>query len=149
MITNPKFYMQEIAKPDTKPIKDLEVDFSGMKYLSCKGLSSKGKSRVYTEQYADSNGIRVYIPTTLTVDTVDIEFEFVFVGDNRRDVFDTFYEYVKGRRLRYWDNVRNRQVEMYLSDKVEPSEDILLGSTPYIKATFKFTNINGISTKKS
>ena len=146
MITNPKFYMQEIAKPDTKPIKDLEVDFSGMKYLSCKGLSSKGKSRVYTEQYADSNGIRVYIPTTYTV---DIEFEFVFAGDNRRDVFDTFYEYVKNKKLRYWDNVRNRQVEMYLSDKVEPSEDILLGSTPYIKATFKFTNINGISTKKS
>lgn len=142
-----KFYMQEIATPDTKVVKDLEKDFSGLRYLSCKGLSSKGKQRVYTEEYSESNGVRVFIPDNITVDTVELQFEFAFIGANRRDVFDSFCEYVQGKKLRYWDTARSRKVEIYLSDKVEPSEDLLIGSTPYIKASFKFININGLSTK--
>lgn len=142
-----KFYMQEIAVPDTKAIKDLEVDFPGMKYLSCKGLSSMGKQRTYSEVYSEANGERVYIPANTAVDTTDITFEFVFIGDTRRDTFHSFLDYLRSKKIRYWDTARNRKVEMYLSDKVEPSDDILLGSTPYIKATFKFTNINGTTEK--
>lgn len=149
MVEDPHFYMQIISNPDNEPIRDLETFFSGMKYLYCKGLSAKGKIRAYTETYAEKNGVRLYLPPTPTVDTVDIEFAFLFLGDNRRETFDSFYEYVKGKRVRYWDNVRNRQVEMYLSDKVDPSDDYLLGEQPYIQAVFKFTNINGLSTPKS
>lgn len=142
-----KFYMQEIASPDNKVVKDLEKDFSGLKYLSSKGVSSKGTQRVYTEEYSEANGVRVHIPKDTTVEAVDVQFEFAFIGATRRDVFDSFFDYVKGKKIRYWDSARNRKIEMYLSDKVEPSEDILIGSTPYIKATFKFKNINGFSQK--
>lgn len=146
-MANPKFYMQEISLPDNKPIKDLEADFPGLVYMYCKGLSAKGKVRTYTENYADANGARVYIPPIPTVDTTDIELSLLFKGNNRRDVFDSFYEYIKGKKLRFWDTVRNRRVEMYLSDKVDLSEDKLYGGTPYIQVSFKFINMNGLTTK--
>lgn len=143
----PEFYMQIIRDPDTEQVMNLEKDFKGMKYVSCKGLLSRGKQRMYTESWAEKSGVDVYLPIVTTVDSTEITFEFVFVGESRMDTFLSFTDYITGEKIRYWDNVRNMKVEIVLSEKVEPSDDILLGSTPYIKSTFKFTNINGLHIK--
>ena len=126
----------------------LEDYFSGMKYISCEGLSTKGKIKnIYTENFAEVEDLRVYMPETVVRENTDIEFVFGFEKENRRDTFDSFVDWVSGYKIKYWDTARNRELEMVLIDKVEVDEDILIGSSPFITVNFKFKNLKG-STKK-
>lgn len=139
---NCKFYMQQDT--DGAKVYDLEVDFNGMKYLQCKGLEDKGKAKnKYTEDYADSDELRVHEPAVVCREATTITFTFVFVGENRQSVYESFYNYVKKGKFFYHDNVRNKQAYITMIDAVKPSEDIYKGSTPYIKADFKFQNLWG------
>lgn len=127
----------------------LEEYFQGMKYIKCEGLSTKGKPKnIYVEEFAEDSRPLVYIPEEISREMTEVEFEFVFYGDNRREVYDNFCDWITNYYVRYWDTCRNREVDLLLLEAIEPSEDKLYGSTPYIIANFKFKNINGISTKK-
>lgn len=126
----------------------LEDHFQGMKYISCSGLSDKGKIKnIYTESYIDDERLRVYIPDNPLRENTDIEFEFGFEKTNRRDVFDSFVDFISGCAIKYWDTARNRDVEMVLIDKIEVDEDILIGSSPFIVVKFKFKNLLGSTVK--
>lgn len=127
----------------------IEDYFQGMKFVSCTGLSDKGKIKnIYTESYAETSELRVFIPSTITRENTEIEFSFGFQGENRRDVFDNFVEWVSGHKIRYWDTCRNREVDMVLINEISVDEDILLGTSPYIIVPFVFKNINGDTKKK-
>lgn len=143
-----KFYMSRWIDNDWETQVSLEDYFSGMKYVSCEGLSTKGKIKnIYTENFAEVEDLRVYMPETVVRENTDIEFVFGFEKDNRRDTFDRFVDWVSGYKIKYWDTARNRELEMVLIDKVEVDEDILIGSSPFITVNFKFKNLKG-STKK-
>lgn len=143
-----KFYMSRWIDNDWETQVSLEDYFSGMKYVSCEGLSTKGKIKnIYTENYAEVEDLRVYMPETVVRENTDIEFVFGFERENRRDTFDSFVDWVSGHKIKYWDTARNRELEMVLIDKVEVDEDILIGSSPFITVNFKFKNLKG-STKK-
>lgn len=143
-----KFYMSRWIDNAWEAQVSLEDYFSGMKYISCEGLSTKGKIKnIYTENYAEVEDLRVYMPETAVRENTDIEFVFGFEKDNRRDTFDSFVDWVSGYKIKYWDTARNRELEMVLIDKVEVDEDILIGSSPFITVNFKFKNLKG-STKK-
>lgn len=143
-----KFYMSRWIDNAWETQVSLEDYFSGMKYISCEGLSTKGKIKnIYTENYAEVEDLRVYMPETVVRENTDIEFVFGFEKENRRDTFDSFVEWVSGHKIKYWDTARNRELEMVLIDKVEVDEDILIGSSPFITVNFKFKNLKG-STKK-
>lgn len=143
-----KFYMSRWIDNAWEAQVSLEDYFSGMKYISCEGLSTKGKIKnIYTENYAEVEDLRVYIPETAVRENTDIEFVFGFEKDNRRDTFDSFVDWVSGKKIKYWDTARNREVEMILIDKVEVDEDILIGSSPFITVNFKFKNLKGSSKK--
>lgn len=143
-----KFYMSRWIDNEWESQVSLEDYFSGMKYVSCEGLSTKGKIKnIYTENYAEVEDLRVYMPETAVRENTDIEFVFGFEKENRRDVFDSFVDWVSGYKIKYWDTARNRELEMVLIDKVEVDEDILIGSSPFITVNFKFKNLKG-STKK-
>lgn len=147
-----KFYMQEVTLnngeyeeiDDTK--KDLEVNFSGLKYVKCEGLEDVGEARVYTESYADSDRTRVYIPTELTNEPTTVKLTLLFVGDSRRSSFNSFNEYIRNGFHAYWDTARNKKVIFYVKDPIKPSDDIYKGSTPYIQCTYTLTNVYGKST---
>ena len=127
----------------------IEDYFQGMKFVSCTGLIDKGKIKnIYTENYAETSELRVFIPATITRENTEIEFSFGFQGENRRDVFDSFVEWVSGHKIRYWDTCRNREVDMVLINEISVDEDILLGTSPYIIVPFVFKNINGDTKKK-
>lgn len=147
MIDNYKFYMQQYPKNGViQPIKDLEVDFIGLKYSKLMGIDKYGKIKnIYTESYPESSELRVWIPEIITRDNPEIELTLYFVGVNRRSVYHQFVQYISGSKLYYWDNCRNRKVAILLTEPVEPSDDELYGSTPYITASFKFTNLDGQS----
>ena len=143
-----KFYMSRWIDNDWETQVSLEDYFSGMKYISCEGLSTKGKIKnIYTENFAEVEDLRVYMPETVVRENTDIEFVFGFEKENRRDTFDSFVDWVSGYKIKYWDTARNRELEMVLIDKVEVDEDILIGSSPFITVNFKFKNLKG-STKK-
>ena len=147
MIDNYKFYMQQYPKNGViQPIKDLEVDFIGLKYSKLMGIDKYGKIKnIYIESYPESSELRVWIPEIITRDNPEIELTLYFVGVNRRSVYHQFVQYISGSKLYYWDNCRNRKVAILLIEAVEPSDDKLYGSTPYITASFKFTNLDGQS----
>ena len=143
-----KFYMSRWIDNAWETQVSLEDYFSGMKYISCKGLSTKGNIKnIYTENFAEVEDLRVYMPETVVRENTDIEFVFGFEKENRRDTFDSFVDWVSGYKIKYWDTARNRELEMVLIDKVEVDEDILIGSSPFITVNFKFKNLKG-STKK-
>lgn len=131
--------------------KNIENDFSlsdgsQIRYRKCVGLISKGSPKnIYTESYADEETIRISMPSeqNMTRNTTNITFTFIFKGENRNVLFQSFYDYVKNGLLVYCDSARGRAVVMYLNSEVSPSEDIYIGTTPYIEAEFKFNNITG------
>lgn len=126
--------------------KDLESAFLGLKYYQSKGLSNKGEPKnIYYEEYADSERVRVYIPETVCLESTDITLTLYFKGENRRDVFDTFYAYIENGKILFWDDVRKRKVLMVLNGEVSLSDDIFIGSDVYMSADFTFKNLYGRS----
>lgn len=141
------FYLQKFPIGGViQPIINIERYFEGAKYSSLKGIDNYGKIKdIYTETYPESSELRVWIPEIITRDNPEIELTLYFVGVNRRSVYHQFVQYISGSKLYYWDNCRNRKVAILLTEPVEPSDDELYGSTPYITASFKFTNLDGQS----
>lgn len=146
---NPKFYMSRYVNGEWEEATDIEAYFNGLHYAKCDGLSKYGEVKnIYTETYAETSELRVYLPETVARENTDVEFEFVFDGENRRDTYHSFVEWLSGKKLKYWDTLRNRELEMILIDSVEPEEDELYGSHPYIRVPFKFKNLRGQTEKK-
>lgn len=139
------FYMKN-PKSDvyTNQVIDIEAAFSGLKYCRCEGLLKKGKQKnVYTENYADADGLRVWQGESVVREATTITFTFWFVGDMRHATYEEFCKYVSKGKISYWDDARKKEALIVLIDALEPSEDQFIGSVPYIKADFKFQNIWG------
>ena len=138
-----KFY---ISESDSNWGTDIETEFSGMHYLSCKGLEDKGKVKnKYQESYADHDELRVYEPSTVNLEATDIVFTCVFSGEKRQQAYDSFYNKIKSGKWYYYDTLRYKKAYITLFEAVKPSDDIYKGSEPYIKAEFKFKNLWGQS----
>lgn len=145
-----KFYMSRYINNSWGQEVSLEDYFDGLKYSKCDGLSAFGKPKnIYTESYAEEEELRVYIPKTVVRENTDIEFEFVFNGENRRSVYNDFVDWITGYKLKYRDTCRKKEVQMILVEAIEPSDDFLYGSDPYILASFKFKNLSGSSVDNS
>lgn len=142
-----KFYMQKVDDSGNLidgTLKDLESDFVGLLYCKCEGLLAKGERKnIYFESYADSDGVRVWQGDEVVREPTNITFTFYFKGDDRQNVYESFYSYVKNGIISYYDNMRMKEARIVLKEALEPSDDIYKGSTPYITAKFKFQNIWG------
>lgn len=136
-----KFYMQKV---DDNVVKDLERDFVGLRYQKCVGLNDKGKPKnIYTEEYSDSDTLRVWQGAEVTRKATDITFSFVFMGDTRHKAFEDFYAYAKIGTIKYWDTARNKEALLVLTNEVKIGDEDWYGSTPYFKVDFKFQNLWG------
>lgn len=133
--------------------KDLEKDFYGLKYSKCVGLDTLGaiKNR-YQEDYAEEDGVRIYIGTNAKRKATDITFTFFFIDikddngnviNDRRKTYDDFCEYISEGVIYYHDTARMKQAKLCLLDALKPTEDVFQGSIHYIAADFKFTNLWG------
>lgn len=143
-----KFYMSRWINNAWEDEISIEDYFKGMKYISCEGLSTYGKvNNIYTENFAEVEDLRIYIPDTIVRENTDIEFVFGFEKENRRDTYDSFVNWVSGYKIKYWDTARNRDVNMVLIDEIKVDEDILIGSSPFITVPFKFKNLKGRTIK--
>lgn len=137
------FYMQK----DGEAKISIEDHFKGLLYAQCDGLLTKGKRKnVYTEEYSDSDTLRVWQGKDVTREATDVTFKFFFVdsdGSNRNSVYEAFYDYVKNGKITYYDTKRNKEALLILVDSVKVKEDSWKGSTPYIEVDFKFQNLRG------
>lgn len=124
-------------------IKDLEYDFKGLKYMSMKGLGAIGDPKIYVEEYADSDTLRTYIPKEVKNSPIECELTLAFVGKDRYKVYDAFNEYVRQGYHRYFDSKRLKELIFFVSESIEPSEEIWKGSVPYIQVTYKLRSIKG------
>lgn len=146
-----KFYIAKKEKGQTiyGDYVSIEDYFDGVKYKSCEGLDDVGEPKnIYTETYAESETIRVWLPDEVVFENTDIEFEFLFVGDDCHDKYMEFRDYVSNCFVKYYDTYRNLEVEMILTNSTSPSEIRLYGEDKYILASFKFKNIGGKAKKK-
>lgn len=135
------FYMKKEA--DETWI-NIESTYTGLRYKECKGLEDKGKPKnIYTESYADSDTLRVYMPDVVLRESTTITFSFVFVGENRKSVYESFFAYVSNGKLYYYDTARKKKAYMILKEALTITEDVYKGSTPYMIVDFKFTNLWG------
>ena len=128
--------------------KNLEYDFNGLKYMSMKGLDAIGNPKIYVEEYADSDTLRTYIPKDVKNSPIECELTLAFVGKDRYKVYHAFNEYVRQGYHRYFDNKRLKALIFFVSESIEPSEEIWKGSVPYIQVTYKLRSIKGHAVKK-
>lgn len=126
---------------------DIETRFSGLHYLKCKGLEDKGKVKnKYQESFADTQSLLVYEPTgDVYLEPTDVTLTLLFVGPNRMQVYNDFYNYVKKGKFYYYDTYRKMEAYITLIEAVKPSDVKFIGSTPYVQADFKFKNLWGES----
>lgn len=144
-----KYYIQrEVEGNLPEEAISIEDYFTGCKYLSFDGLSNRGAPKnIVIETYADADEPRVYIPEKIRYDTYDATLQLYFTGENRRDVYDQFIDYVIGRKITYWDTCRNRKLKLIYNSSTTTKEDVLKGGLHYIIAEFKFTNLTGTNEK--
>ena len=144
-------YMRQCDKDgnniDTEAM-DLEWHFKGLKYMSLKGLDSIGTPKIYVEEYADSDTLRTYIPEEVKNSPIECELTLAFVGANRYDVYYKFNEYVRQGYHRYFDSVRKKALIFFVNDKIEPTEEMWKGSTPYLQVTYKLKSVKGHAVDK-
>ena len=129
---------------------DIEAQFK-CKYVKFEGLSETGKVKnIYTETYAETEELRMYIPDELLYDNTEISLTLLFAPDteNDSDVQDNeraFFEYVSGHKIEYHDTFRNRYVSLILLNKPEVVSEVLYGGSRYREVKYTFKNIYGRS----
>ena len=157
-----KFYIQKYSrkhynketsqydKEDIGELIDIEEQFK-CKYVKFEGLSETGKVKnIYTETYAETEELRVYIPDEVLYENTDLSLTLLFAPDteNDSDVQDNeraFFEYVSGHKIEYHDTFRNRYVSLLLINKPEVVGEVLYGGSRYREVKYTFKNIYGRS----
>ena len=157
-----KFYIQRYSrkhwnkdtsqydKEDIGELIDIEEQFK-CKYVRFEGLSETGKVKnIYTETYAETEELRMYIPDEVLYDNTDISLTLLFspYSENDSDVQDNeraFFEYVSGHKIEYHDTFRNRYVSLLLLNKPEVVGEVLYGGSRYREVKYTFKNIYGRS----
>lgn len=129
-------------------IIDIEEQFDGLLYMMAEGMNDIGKSKnVYTEGYADSDRLRVYLPPdgNYTNEATKITMHFLVVGDeaSRQATIRNFETYVREGIHRYWDDARNLEFDFIVQDEIKVSDEKWHGSTPYVEIQVPMQNLNG------
>ena len=148
-----KHYNKETSQYDKEDIGDLidiEEQFK-CRYVKFEGLSETGKVKnIYTETYAETEELRMYIPDEVLYENTDMSLTLLFAPDstNDSDVQNNeraFFEYVSGHKIEYHDTFRNRYVSLLLLNKPEVVGEVLYGGSRYREVKYTFKNIYGRS----
>lgn len=148
-----RHYNKETGKYDNEDIGeliDIEEQFK-CKYVKFEGLSETGRVKnIYTETYAETEELRMYIPDEVLYENTDLSLTLLFAPDstNDSDVQNNeraFFEYVSGHKIEYHDTFRNRYVSLLLINKPEVVGEVLYGGSRYREVKYTFKNVYGRS----
>lgn len=134
---------------------DIVSQFKGLRYAESSGMRSRGAQKnIYTESFAESEGVNLFIGNPPVYEQTEITLTLYFLnnsnyyatGETAIDAVSTIYNdllgYFGGCAILFTDKVRKRKALMYIADSIEPSTDSLKGAV-YIECSFKFTNKHG------
>jgi len=142
-------YMKRIDVNDASTY-DIESHFTGLRYMKAEGMNDIGKTKnIYTEAYADSDRLRVHIPSAsingYTNEATKITMHFLIIGDAslRQTTLKNFIDYLRLGIHRYWDDARNLEFDFIVTDEIKVSDERWHGNCPYIEITVPMQNLNG------
>lgn len=130
---------------------DLLETFKGAQYKSISGLLNYGKPKVYTESFAETSEMSVYLTDKRSETEITLTlYFFPPSGTTDREagyaeadaVYHNVVKYFTRAKIAYRDTFRKQKVLMYLSDAVTVNTDRLYGQV-YKEVQFKFKNIYG------
>ncbi|MBO4785923.1 MAG: hypothetical protein J5510_02545 [Prevotella sp.] len=142
-------YIQRIDIANQSVINiEEEKSFAGLLYMRAEGMNDIGKPKdVYTEDYADSDRLRVYLPedANYTNEATKITMHFLVVGDaaQRQTTIKNFFNYVRVGTHRYKDDARNLEFDFIVTDELKVSDEKWHGSQPYVEIAVTMQNLNG------
>lgn len=148
MTSTYKFYLVETDKYGV-PLEgateySIEDHFDGLKYSKMEGIEAIGAAKnVYSESFADSDRLRVYMPKEVKHKETEITFTVYFVGENRHKTYNAFNDYIRQGFHRWRDDARNKWFAFYVKSEMKPSEMVWHGSVPYLEVSYKLSNIFG------
>lgn len=156
-----KFYIQrygykywdseksEYVAVEKSQMLDLEEHF-GCKYVRMDGMAENGEVKnVYTEEYAETEELRVHTPKTILHKNDEISLTVLFLASEGNDEYDVqdkervLYEFLDGRKVEFHDNFRNRWVSLLLLKKPEVVAEVLYGGSRYRQVKYTFKNVFG------
>ena len=139
------FYMVECDNTGrvTGEEVDLEESFDGLVYMKADGLNSLGKQRAYTEKFADSSRLRVYLPESPLREATTVTLSFAFVGENRYNTYTQFANYVSRGFKRYRDTARNKYLYFFVESDIKPAKERMYGCIPYLTLDLQVKNFFG------
>ena len=140
--------MERVDITDSLGQIDIEERFGGLLYMRADGMNNIGKAKnIYTETYADSDRLRVYLPNdgVYTNEATKITMHFLVVGDeaSREATIQEFQNYVREGIHRYWDTARNLEFDFIVQDEIKVSDEKWHGSSPYVEIAVVMQNLNG------
>lgn len=152
-------YMQRIDIANQSAINIEEYSsFSGLLYMRAEGMNDVGKAKnIYTETYADSDNLRVFLPKHLSSgemvhsvsdianEATKITMHFLVVGTDsqRQTTIKNFRDYVREGVHRYWDDARNLEFDFIVTEEFKVSDERWHGSSPYVELAVTMQNLNG------
>lgn len=140
------FYIQLYPTNDEyTPVEDIEKKYN-CKYKQFKSFFFNGEVKnVYTEDYAEQNGVRIWLPgcEERTYKSYDCTLELLFDKATCQKDVRELYNHINGQPLEYHDTFRNRYVKLLCTKQPSIAQEILYGERPYILVSFVFSNVDG------
>lgn len=150
--TQYRHYIQKYKKGTTIFSKiDIEQQFQ-CRFVEMTGTDARSVKNVYTEDYNDHNGTRLWIGDTPVYKGGDISLTLRWRSDECGDVIaksDEFFEYISGQRLEYSDTFRGKYFELICTAEPTVKSENLKDGIKYRFITYKFTNFGGKPYKTS
>lgn len=136
---------------------NIEDTFAGLRYESFAGAEKRGKTRNYSETWAEDDEALVYVPSGAERDVVSATLTLYFFdaemgvsGRTNADsigavlaLYEKFLSFVEGRKFIYCDTVRRRKSMLYLDGEVSPKTMTLKGGVPYYEVAFSMKSVYG------
>ena len=113
MATN--FFFQKVT--DVSPI-DIEATFN-VRVRQVRGLNPASPKKLFTRDWANENGIDVYVPATRLLKSTNVIITFFAVsipGKTAIELYDDICTYMVGAEFDYWDTLQNKKVNLIYTD---------------------------------
>lgn len=144
--TKYRHYIRLYPKGTDLPFKiDIEEWFR-CRFVSMTGTDAQSVKNVYTEDYNDHDGLRIWVGDTPVYKGGDVSITLRWRSDECDDVIaksDEFFEYISGKRIEYSDTLRNKYFELICTAEPTVKAENLIGPVKYRFITYKFTNFGG------
>lgn len=137
------FFIRRMA-PTAMARENIETAYNCI-YRQFQDLAFGGEVKnIYTEDYAEMDGARVYIPNEPKRKTYECKLQLLFDKPTCQSDVRRFVENYMGTKFEYQDSFRNITAHLIMTKRPTIKEEKLYTESPYMLVEFTFTNIDGI-----